>query len=56
VAIQIILVYQDGWEFIVSWSGAALGLTVSTFIGLVFGYLPARKAAKMHPIEALRTE
>jgi putative ABC transport system permease protein len=56
IAIQVILVYQDGWEFIVSWSGAALGVTVSTFIGLVFGYLPARKAAKMHPIEALRTE
>lgn len=56
LAIQIILQFQGGWQFVLSWSGIFLGLSVSTVIGIVFGFAPARSAAALRPIEALRHE
>jgi len=40
----------------VSWWSVILGLSVSMGIGLIFGILPARRAAKMDPIVSLRYE
>ena len=54
LAIQIILTYQSGWEFSLSINGILSGFIVSTLIGIVFGYVPARRAARLHPIDALR--
>jgi putative ABC transport system permease protein len=40
----------------VPWFSVVLAIGVSCLTGLVFGYLPANKAAKLHPTESLRYE
>lgn len=41
---------------IISWWSIVLSFGVAASIGLVFGIFPAQKAAKLDPIEALRTD
>lgn len=55
-AIIAISSFQSGWTFSISMTGVALGFIVSSTIGIVFGYAPARKASQLNPIEALRKE
>ena len=39
-----------------SWYAVLIAFSVSVIIGITFGYFPANKAAKMHPIDALRQD
>ena len=44
------------FDFVISQSSIIVSLIVSTAIGLIFGAYPAKKAAKLDPVEALRRD
>lgn len=56
IGLAFIITTLANIPFVLSPSAVALAVGVSSAVGIVFGYYPARKAAGMNPIDALRYE
>jgi putative ABC transport system permease protein len=56
IAASFVLAAVTGFPLAPSWITVAVALCVSIVVGLFSGYYPARRAASMQPVEALRYE
>ena len=45
-----------GWQISLSPQAVGLAVAFAFVIGVFFGFYPARKAARLNPVEALRFE
>ncbi|SMP62975.1 putative ABC transport system permease protein [Desulfonatronum zhilinae] len=50
------IAHYSGWRFELVHGALLLGVGVSAAVGIFFGYYPARQAAALNPIQALRAE
>lgn len=56
IAGSLLLSSTAGWPLLISWGAVTLAFTFSGVVGVFFGFYPARQAARLNPMQALRYE
>jgi macrolide transport system ATP-binding/permease protein len=56
VGVTTIAALATNWAFVVSLTTIALVTSITATIGVLFGFWPAKKAADLRPIQALKYE
>jgi putative ABC transport system permease protein len=46
----------SGYDFPISWMSVLIALTAATLVGVIFGTVPATRAAQLDPVESLKYE
>jgi putative ABC transport system permease protein len=50
------LIHIDGFDISLTPTNISIGIIISSCIGILAGVIPAYKAAKMDPVEAIRSK
>ena len=56
VLVLIVNMWSDSFTLVIFWSNLVIGVVISAVIGLASGILPAYKASRLNPVDAIRSK